>query len=176
MHKTMIKPQDILVLLKLAIIGSEEWSYNKLSVELYMSSSEVHAACKRMLAANLAILKSDKIFPNIRNLEEFITHGLKYVFIPERGELTRGMPTSYAAEPLSHQIIADNEPVPVWPDANGKVRGMAYLPLYKSAPNAARDDGELYQLLSLIDAIRGGRARERNIALKLFKQKLAQYA
>ena len=93
----MIKPQDILVLLKLVVIGRKGWAYNKVADELSMSSSEVHAACKRVLAVNLALRKDDKIIPNIRNLEEFITHGLKYVFAVERGEMTRGIPTAYAA-------------------------------------------------------------------------------
>jgi hypothetical protein len=171
----MIKPQDILVLLKLVVLGNKDWVYNKVAVELDMSSSEVHAACKRALAANLAIKQKSKITPNIRNLEEFVTHGLKYVFVAQRGEMTRGIPTAHAAAPLSGLIVGDDEPVPVWPDANGKVRGMAFLPLYKSAPQAALKDDELYQMLALVDAIRGGKARERNIALEEFKLRLNQY-
>lgn len=171
----MLKPQDILVLLKLVVLGNRDWAYNKIAVELDMSSSEVHAACKRALAANLAMKDDNRVIPNIRNLEEFITHGLKYVFVAERGEMTRGIPTAYAAEPLSKVIVGDNEPVPVWPHANGKVRGMAFMPLYKSAPEAALRDSNLYKLLALTDAIRGGRARERNIAIKELKQWLNQH-
>ena len=171
----MIKPQDILVLLKLVVLGRRDWAYNKVAVELDMSSSEVHAACKRALAANLASKENNKITPNIGNLEEFITHGLKYAFVAERGEMTRGIPTAHAAAPLSELIVGDDEPVPVWPDANGKVRGMAFLPLYKSAPHAALKDEELYRMLALVDAIRGGRARERKIALEEIKQRLIQY-
>ncbi len=171
----MLKPQDILVILKLIAVGSKPWAYNKLAVELGMSPSEVHAAIKRALAAGLAIQNKDKIIPNIRNLEEFIIHGLKFVFVPVRGELLRGMVTSYAAAPLSNTIVADNEPPPVWPDPEGEIRGMAFSPLYKSAPEAARRDRALYELLVLVDGIRGGRAREREVAIKEFSKRMAFY-
>jgi len=37
-------------------------------------------------------------------------------------------------------------------------------PLYKNVPYAALRDPALYELLALVDAIRDGRARERNLA------------
>ena len=171
----MLKPQDLLVVLKLVAVGSKSWSYNKLAVELNMSPSEVHAACKRLLTVGLAVNKDKRITPQIRNLEEFIIHGIKYVFAPKRGEMTRGMPTAYAAEPLVKLIVTDGEPLPVWPDANGEVRGSTFVPLYKSAPEAAKRDTDLYQMLALVDAIRGGRARERELAIEQIKQRFQQY-
>ena len=171
----ILKPQDILFVLKLVAVRNISWSFNKLALDLSMSPSEVHAASNRALAAQLAIRKDKKILPNIRNLEEFLIHGLKYVFVGERGELSRGMPTSYAAPPMNSVIVPDNEPPPVWPDAEGDVRGMAYSPLYNSAPKAARVDEKLYELLVLVDAIRGGRAREVNLAIKELKKRLKSY-
>ena len=170
-----LKPQDILFLLKLVSLGKKTWSFNKIAVELGMSPSEVHAAAKRALAARLAIKEDGKIWPNIRNLEEFILHGLQYVFIPEKGELNRGMPTAYASAPLDAYLVQDNEPPPVWPDPEGEVRGESFTPLYKSAPVAAKNDAKLYELLALVDAIRGGRARERDIAKKELKKRLEKY-
>ncbi|MEG4446282.1 hypothetical protein QUB47_34895, partial [Microcoleus sp. AT9_B5] len=52
----------------------------------------------------------------------------------------------------------------VWPDPQGVVRGQAIAPLYRSVPQAASNDPELYALLSLIDAIRVGRVREQRLA------------
>jgi hypothetical protein len=78
--------------------------------------------------------------------------------------MTRGVPTAYAALPLSDLIHADRDPIPVWPDAEGETRGVALEPLYPTAPAAARADPQLYQCLALIDALRSGRARERNLA------------
>lgn len=173
-QKMNLKPQDILFLLKLVALGKKPWSFNKLALELVMSPSEVHAAAKRVLAARLAVKDEDLIRPNIRNFEEFLLHGIQYVFVPERGELNRGMPTSYAAAPLD-QVFDSDEPPPVWPDPEGELRGESFSPLYKSAPKAARNDPKLYMLLALVDAIRGGRAREREVAKQEIGKLLAQY-
>ncbi len=171
----VLKPQDILVMLKLVALKEKPWSYAWLGVNLDMSVSQLHAAVKRALSAKLAVKQDDYIRPNIRNLEEFLIHGLKYVFIPEKGELVRGMPTAYAASPLKEYIVQSSEPPPVWPDAEGEVRGMAFSPLYKLAPKAAKSDFELYELLVLVDAIRGGRAREIDFGVKELKMRLHSY-
>ncbi len=171
-----LKPQDILVLLKLIALGKESWTYGWLSVQLGMSASQLHSSIKRAVAARLAIREGELIVPNIRNLEEFLVHGLKYVFVPERGEMTRGVPTAHAAPPLAEAFVADIEPPPVWPYPDGTVRGMTFSPLYKSAPHAAQVDPTLYELLVLTDAIRGGRAREREAAIRELKERLKNYA
>lgn len=170
-----LKPQDILFLLKLVALGKKSWPFNKIAVELGMSPSEVHAAAKRALAARLALKEGDVIWPNIRNLEDFLLHGIQYVFVPDRGGLDRGMPTAYASAPMDAWFVKDNEPPPVWPDPLGEVRGESFSPLYKSAPVAAKNDPALYQLLVLVDAVRGGRARERDIAKKELKKRLEHY-
>lgn len=169
----ILKPQDVLFLLKLVSLQDNHWSYNKLAIDLGMSPAEVHAAGRRALAAQLAVRKQDALAPNIRNLTEFVVHGVRYVFVPERGELTRGMPTIYVAPPLSESFAPSSEPLPVWPDPQGTERGAAFSPLYKSVPLAARADRRLYELLALVDAIRGGRARERSIAAKAMQKRLA---
>jgi hypothetical protein len=102
--------------------------------------------------------------PNVSALEEFLVHGLKYAFPAERGEVTSGIPTSYAAEPLKSEVAMSNDLPPVWPWPEGNTRGIRLEPLYKNVPRAALRDPKLYQLLALVDAIRDGRARERKIA------------
>lgn len=173
----MLKPQDIFVLLKLVVMGSRPWSYAILAVELGMSPSQTHSAVKRTMAAKLAVRQGEKIVPHFRNLEEFLIHGLKYVFWAEQGEMTRGMPTAYAAPPLAELFVSTaTEPPPVWPDPDGEVRGISFQPLHKQAPQAARIDEKLYELLTLVDAVRSGRAREREIATKKLLIRLEQYA
>jgi hypothetical protein len=44
------------------------------------------------------------------------------------------------------------------------VRGESFAPLYRSVPKAARKDPKLYEALCLIDAIRGGRPRDHELA------------
>ncbi len=100
--------------------------------------------------------------------------GVKYAFPATRGGMTRGMPTSYAAEPLCRLIKAGSEPVPVWSDPQGTTRGIALAPLCKSVPEAAKLDSVLYKRLAIVDAIRDGRARERNLVEKELKNSLKQ--
>jgi len=169
-----LKPQDVLFLLKLVAKGQNRWSFNSLALELGMSPSEVHAAAKRAQEARLAVKKDGSIMPNKRNLEEFLLYGIQYVFVPERGVINRGVPTAHAAEPLVSEFINNVELPPVWPDPEGKVRGESFSPLYKSVPKAARSDPNLYMLLALVDAIRGGRAREREMAKKELSKRLSQ--
>lgn len=90
-----------MILLKLVAIGAADWSFSTLSVELFMSPFEVHAGIHRALAANLAVKIIDRVTPAARSLEEFVSHGIRYVYVPDRGEMTRGMPTLHAAPPLS---------------------------------------------------------------------------
>jgi len=171
----ILKPQDIFVMLKLVAVGNAEWSYNSLAVSLHMSPSEVHAAVKRALAAHLAVRRANRVHPNIRNLREFLLHGIQYVFIPERGELTRGVPTGFYAQPFSSLLVNSGEPPMVWPDPDGKMRGQAFSPLYSAVPRAAGEDERLYEMLALVDALRGGNVRERNIAAAEMEKRLDRY-
>src|SRR5262249_9481900 len=119
------------------------------------------------------LVRLDTREPNRHALLEFIVHGVKYAFPAERGALTRGMRTAHGAAPLAKAFAATSEPPPVWPDAQGDARGEALEPLYKSVPAAARADAELYEWLVLVDAIRAGRARERELATKELRKRLS---
>ena len=167
----ILKPQDVLIVLKLVVLGKKGWSYKTLSGELFMSSSEVHSGVKRAVAAHL-IDHYQKV-PIKKSIEEFLVHGLQYAFPPDRGDPTRGIPTGYAAPPLVNHFQLGSEPPPVWPDPEGKVKGYEFSPLYKSVPKAASVDLKLYELLALVDAIRDGRARERNLAVSEIKKRLS---
>ena len=172
----ILKPQDIVVLLKLCgYMSGGRPSYSVMASELEMSASEVHSAVKRLCQSQLIHGAEMNEKPNLTAVEEFLIHGVKYAFPAERGSLTRGMPTSYAAEPLCRLISAGAEPVPVWADPEGKTRGIELVPLYKTVPAAARRDPKLYERLALIDALRDGRARERNLAEHELKKSLNIY-
>jgi hypothetical protein len=158
----MLKPQDVVVLLKIIFLGKEPWSYSTLAKAVGTSASEAHAAVQRATKSGLFQPQTRRV--NLQAMEEFVLHGLRYAFPAERGPLTRGMPTAHSAPPLSGELRANGEPPFVWPDPLGEVRGEAIEPLYKSVPKAARNDERLYHGLALIDAIRAGRARERKLA------------
>ncbi len=165
-----LKPQDIVVTLKLLVSGKD--SYSKLAGDLSMSPSEVHAAVKRAATAGLIDRSSKQV--KRAALAEFLIHGLKYSFPPVFGSLTRGIPTSYAARPLVNMLSGTDDLPPVWPSPEGSVRGHELKPLYRTVPRAVQQDNKLYELLALVDAIRSGRARERALAERELKKRLGQ--
>jgi hypothetical protein len=167
-----LKPQDIAVVLQLCRYEPPRPPFSQIALDLAMSPSEVHAAFKRAQASRLIHGAELGGRPNLSAFEEFLTHGLKYAFPAHRGALTRGVPTSYAAEPLRRLIVLGDEPPPVWPYPTGRRRGIAFDPLYKQAPKAALRDPGLYELLALADALRDGRARERKLAEEMIVSRL----
>lgn len=167
-----MRPQDLLVLLRLSLVGpGERWTYQQLSMELGMSVSEVHAAVRRGIKSMLVVRRPEGDAVNRSNLLEFVVHGVKYAFPPERGQLTRGIPTAHAVSPLKEMFVHDLQP-PVWPHPEGSIRGEGLEPIYRSAPGAALKNHQLYELLALVDAVRAGCARERELAKKELEKRL----
>ena len=159
-----IKPQDVLVALKLIANPEAAWSYPKLASAIRLSVSETFASTHRLNSMQLLQGGLDDPQLDRRGIYRFLIHGVRYAFPAERGGLTRGMATSYGAPPLKRLLVGKAEPPPVWPVPRGKVRGYEFQPLYKSVPEAASRDEKLYELLALVDALRDGRARERSLA------------
>ena len=161
MGQPALKPQDAVVLAKLFTYQDRRPPLAQVAVDLVISASEIHAALKRLARAGLI---SSADVPIRQAAEEFFRHAVKFVFPAVRGEITRGLPTSYAAPPLNGEIVSNLELPPVWPFSAGTHRGVTFEPLYRTVPIAALNDPALYELLALIDAVRGGRARERRLA------------
>lgn len=171
----MLKEIDIYVGLK--IISSElSQTQQWLAARLILSVSRVNAAIKQLFDSGLLIERQAKPYPVISAWEEYLISGFKYSFPIEPGNLTVGVPTAYAAEPLSKHIQSGSDPIPVWPFADGGKRGVAIQPIHKSVPQALIDfpDPYLHDFLVLLDALRIGRARERNLAKKLIREKLEE--
>jgi hypothetical protein len=167
----MLRPLDIVVLLKLSLETGRP-PYLQLAEELHLYPSEVYTSVKRSKASHLVqeFEGSDRL--NRSALLEFLLHGIRYAFPVEKGALTRGVPTAYAADPLRKSIAPGNDPPPVWPFAEGTARGFSFSPLHKNVPQAALKDARLHQLLALVDAIRDGRTRERDLAARELKSRL----
>jgi hypothetical protein len=163
------KSLDVVVLLKL-ISKPEKVTYSELSKELFISASEIHAAVQRSITAGLIFEGTRE--PRRRALEDYLLHGVAYAFPAVPGRVSRGVPTAYAAPPLSQQISPDNLP-PVWADPDGTVKGYAIEPLYGSVTSAIKKDQALYELLALVDTLRIGRARERKLAEEELKLRLS---
>ena len=167
-----LRSQDIYVALKLVVLRNQPCSMQCIGESIGMSASRVHRAIHHLIRAGL-IRKDVGYVPVSANLREFLVHGIRFAFVPDIGEPSRGMPTASFAPPLNKEFIVSNELPYVWPDSEGDVRGISFSPLHKSAPAAARKDDAFYELLVLVDAIRGGRARERKMAIEELGKRLS---
>lgn len=168
----VLKPQDLAVALKLVALKGEWLPYATLAEVMRLSRFEAHAAVQRLMAAQLVVELEGPPRPVIAALRQFVISGALYAYPPVRGEVTIGFPTAQGASPLKELLVQSDELPPVWPHPQGKVRGQALLPLYEKLPLAAIEDPDLYELLSLFDALRVGQARERELARKLLNERL----
>lgn len=171
-----LKPQDLLVLLKVAAHPPQRWTYAGLGEALSMSASEVHASVKRAVASGLAVEAARGNWSPVRpNLLEFMVHGVRYIWPATPGPVKRGVPTAFGAEPLTSHLTAAPGEAPVWAHPTGSAKGPTLSPLYRTAPLAALVDPALHRLLALLDALRVGRARERSLAASLLEAELKRF-
>ncbi len=162
-----MRPQDIVILLKIIAKGQQPWQMKDLAYELSISQSEVSDSLNRSAMAGL--LEAEKKKTVHRNsLMEFLQYGLHYVFPAVPGSMVNGIYTAHS-HPFMQQSFK-SEMMYVWPYKNGKVRGLAIEPLYQGQPEACLQDELLYKMLALIDVIRVGRVREMNMAVTELRQ------
>jgi len=168
-----LKPQDLLVLLKAAAHPPQHWTYAALGSALHMSASEAHASVKRAVASGLAVAPARGKWRPVRgNILEFVVHGVRYVWPATPGPVKRGIPTAFGTEPLASRLNAAPGEAPVWAYPTGVAKGPTLSPLYRTAPQAALADPALHRMLALVDALRTGRARERDLATQLLEAEL----
>jgi predicted transcriptional regulator len=74
-HQVTLKPQDLMVLLKLVTSANKPATYGELSKSLGMSASEVHASVGRARSARL--LRFEGVQPVVIRaaFKEFVLHG-----------------------------------------------------------------------------------------------------
>ena len=156
-----MRPQDVVILLKIITLNEADWQYRDLSALLFISISEISESLNRSHLAGLVDESRRKVYR--QNLLEFIEHGLHYVFPQSPGRLVIGMATAHSHPFYKPKLVSEINYV--WPDENGDLRGLAIETLYNGVTKAARKDGELYKILASIDIIRVGKARELKMAL-----------
>lgn len=157
-----MRPQDIVLLLKIAALGKDrDWYKKDLAAQLNISNSEVSESLNRSLIGGL--IEEDKKTINKEAVLEFLVYGIKYVFPAQPGSLVRGLPTGYSAPILKDEFIID-DPL-VWEAEGHKTKGVAITPLYHTVPEACKSDPKLYDLLALTDALRVGERNEQVIKL-----------
>lgn len=164
----MLRPTDLFVCLYLSTRTHDPPGFEYLAEHLGIGIGTAHRAVARLTASGL-LLPSRMV--QRRALSDVLVHAARHVYYVKPGGLTRGMRTAEAAPPLA-DTVAPADPPPVWPDPHGDARGYALEPLHESVPAAARRDAELYALLALVDALRIGQARVRNLAAVQIRERL----
>lgn len=167
MPKTLtLRPLDVPVAIRLA--QTPDATFEQLGHALLISSSTAHEAVKRLERAQLVVPGSRRV--NRLALREFLVHGLRYVFPGAPGAEVQGVPTAHAGPPLAARIVAVDPAV--WPSSRGEVRGAAVTPLLARAAELPKHCPDLYEALTLVDALRLGRARERELASAALEERL----
>ena len=159
-HKGM-RPQDIVILLKIISLQGKSWYNKDIASALRISNSEVSESLNR--SAIVGFIDPEKRKIQRERLLEFLVYGLKYVFPAVPGRLLRGMPTGYSAPVLKDDFIVD-DPF-IWPAKGQRKKGIAIEPLYHTVPQASQKDPFLYDLLSLTDALRIGERNQQVVQL-----------
>jgi hypothetical protein len=165
-----LKPQDVVIVLKIIAKGDRPWKQLDIAKELGLSQGEVTFALDRLLLSGL--INHTKRTPQRLAIAEFLIHGLKYIFPAKPGAISRGIPTAHSCGPLAKKIVSSEEDQYVWPDEDGTVRGQSIQPLYETVPKAVKNDEEFHILLALVDAIRIGRARDKVIATNELRKRI----
>jgi hypothetical protein len=174
MRQIILKPQDIVVAVKIALIGSGKRTYVSMASELAMSASEVHASTRRAEQAGIVRSSPEEGLTVTKPaLREFLIHGARYAFPAMFGGIARGIPTASAGPTLGQLLQSSEEGPTVWASALGKARGPSLCPLYPTVPEAAAQDPMLYDFLTLIDGLRVGGARERELSKAEIEARLA---
>lgn len=172
-HETMfnvLKGQDVVVLLKLLGLA-EPVGVRELADELGFDAAGTHRALRRLGDAGLYSSERRRVFG--APAEEFLLHAVKFSFPAARGTDVRGIPTSWAAEPLKGELAESAASPPVWPHSTGTVRGLSFEPLHPMVPDAAKADPQLWERLSLVDALRSNEsARIAALAARLLKERI----
>jgi hypothetical protein len=165
-----LHPVDIPVALHLAT--SPRASYATLADDLSLSVSTAHDSVSRLMFVGLARLIAKQRQVNRSALLELLRHGsLRYFFPAIRDRNRRGIPTAHAAPAMRGYLDADIDPV-VWPTSRGTVIGHAITPLLPRVADLPERCPAVYDLLTLVDAMRIGTARDREIAGKLLTERL----
>lgn len=159
-------PEDVIVLLKIAAIGSCDWTPFQLSLELGHSLGEVEASLDRLYKSGL--LRSTSL-PDPDALRKFLLIELPDRFPATPGKVTRGMLTG--ARP-SHYFALEMPftSIWVWSKENGPDWGLEIPPLSPHCCFAAMNDRRLRKLLSITETVRVGGPEARAWAEISFRQ------
>jgi hypothetical protein len=167
----VLQPTDIYVLCGLVAADNPDWTYRDLARQLAVPHATVQRALQHAEDADL--YSSDGRSVQRWNLEEFLLHGLRFIAPAKLGAVVAGIPAAWAAPPVSRRIRESGDLPPVWPAAQGHVRGQALPPLHGAAISAVEGFPRLGALLAIVDSLRAGDVRVRSVAAKMLVELLS---
>lgn len=141
--------EDILVLLKIAVIDSSEWTPYELSLELGYSEDHIHDSLTRLNKAGLLSMNR----PHQQRLKKFILDEIPEKYPVKPGKLTRGMYTGFSAQ-AGYSFGTPRNSTWVWPKEDGKDWGQEILPLSANCCFAVLQDRKLKDVLSIVETLR----------------------
>jgi hypothetical protein len=164
----MLKSVDLVVLLGLLRHPVGDWTVRSLADELWLPSATVQRALERLSVVGAFDAGRRRV--NVGATEDLFVYALRFVAPTVVGGETRGLPTAWAASPLLDRFAASDDLPVVWPDSLGEVRGLEVQPLHPRVVSLARADPGMYELLALVDGLRVGDARVRELAVRLLRE------
>jgi DNA-binding Lrp family transcriptional regulator len=166
-RQLVLRPLDVPVALRFAECPGAP--YHQIAEDLGMSSATVHESVARLEMAQL--LRPGERAVNRHALLEFLEHGVRYAFPAVLSGLRgRGVPTAHSAPPLDE--VFDASDAWVWPSKEGGIEGQVITPLFERAAELPQRCPSVYEMLALLDSVRGGRARERRTAMDTLRTRL----
>ncbi len=162
-----LRPSDVVVACQLGLTPSAQ--FNALAESTGLSVGECHNAVRRLRYSRLIL--PDERRPSIELLHGFLVEGAPFAFPAMFGAATIGVPTAHSS-PAFHGLVESPEKF-VWPDADGTGRGQSIVPLFPAAPKLATRNAALYELLTIVDAVRAGSTRTRKLAADLLATRLS---
>lgn len=161
-----LNPVDVPV--ALSLVEAPNATFQRVSEMLGVSTSTAHQSVERLVKAGL--VRSDKREVVRSALLEFLEHGVRYAFPASLDMPTLGVPTAHSGPALSSVIAADESIV--WPSDHGSVIGPSLIPLFRQATELPQRSFAVYWMLTLVDALRAGRLRERKEAAKMLHDRI----
>lgn len=169
MRQQTLRPGDVVVALQVAL--SPEAPLAALAEQSGRSLGEVHNAIARLRTAGLMDPERRRV--EREPLMQFVRWGVPYAYPPAIGGGTVGVATATLNTSAGGSVSAPEAVEFVWASAEGTSRGTALEPLHSRVPEIAGRNAPLYALLSAVDLIRVGGARERAAASAYIERQLA---
>ena len=160
-----LKSQDTLLAIKYWSLkrDGQVSSVRSLAEAIGISAGEVSKGTKRLIASHLVVERSGSMHVESGALLEWLCYGVRYAYPQVSVGYGRGMATSWNCPFIKSEIVPPIPPL-LWPVAAGNIEGVLISPIHNAVPFASSHDESLYCVMSLLEAIRGGKPRELSIA------------